>query len=103
MANVPANITLQVYQGQTFDDQIVFIGPDNLPIEDNLPGACFLELEYAASERGLPAAGFPDEAQRFTAHDVEGNTIDGFDVTDRPPREPPLRYWEMHLQIADAE
>lgn len=36
MANVPANITLQVYQGQTFDDEIVFIGPDNLPI--NLTG-----------------------------------------------------------------
>ena len=34
--------------------------------------------------RGLAAAGFPHQSQRFARLDVEADAVDGFDLSDRP-------------------
>ena len=55
--------------------------------KDHLPACGPIELQDRASGSALAAAAFPDEPEGFTLSDLEGNTVDGLDVTGGPVEE----------------
>jgi hypothetical protein len=60
--------------------QLAAAGPDHvMAIEGNCAGSGLDEAEKHASQSGLAAARFADEAQSFPLSDVERNTVHGAD------------------------
>jgi hypothetical protein len=72
------------------------------PLEADAAAGRLDEPDEAASERGLAAAGLPDQTERLAVLHVETYAVDRLDVLARTPEQPgPHR--EVFLEIANLE
>jgi hypothetical protein len=77
-------------------------GEDVLVLVEDLAGGGGDESEDGSSDGGFAAAGFADESEGFARGEVEGDAIDGADVSDGLAEESAFDR-EVGFEVADAE
>ena len=76
---------------------------ENVPaLEDNLAGRRFDQSQEGAAGRGLATTAFSDEPDSLTRADLEGDVVDGLDLSD-DLREQTLAYRKVLLQVHHAQ
>jgi hypothetical protein len=74
----------------------------SLPSNQTSPDGRLDEAQDATAGRGLAAARFPDEPQRFSRREVEAHPVDRVDPLDLALEQPPLD-GKLLDEVADLE
>ena len=82
--------------------RLALVGEEVLALVADLAGGGGNQAEDRSADGGFAAAGFADEAERFTRLDVEGDAVDGFHMSDRREKSP-RRMGNQVLQIAHLQ